>query len=242
MAAANPNVVVALTTGAPVSVEEWIDDVPALLVTWYAGGEGGLALADLIFGDAAPGGRLPYTWGKRLEDWHCHSLGEGITYPGLLTGVDGKPLPKPLIAREFYHDGIWVGYRGFDRFGKTPRWPFGFGLTYTDFAIEPAGAQGGNYAVKVRNVGKRAGRAVVQCYVSKPESEGQPMPEKELAAFKSVTLAPGEERTVAFTLKPEDFRYWSEAKGAWAIPAGTCGVRIGFSAADLPVRYETRAN
>ena len=242
VAAVNPNVVVALTTGAPVSVEEWIDDVPALLVTWYAGGEGGLALADLIFGDAAPGGRLPYTWGKRLEDWHCHSLGNGITYPGLLTGENGKLLPKPFQARQYYHDGIWVGYRGFDRFGKTPRWPFGFGLTYTDFAIEPAGAQGGNYAVKVRNVGKRAGRAVVQCYVSKPESEGQPMPEKELAAFKSVTLAPGEERLVAFTLKPEDFRYWSEAKGAWAIPEGVCGVRIGFSAADLPVRYETRAH
>ncbi len=242
VAAANPNVVVALTTGAPVSVEEWIDAIPALLVTWYPGGEGGLALADLVFGDASPSGRLPYTWGRRLEDWPCHSMGESLAWPGLLTDAKGERLPKPFQARQYYHDGIWVGYRGFDRYGRQPRWPFGFGLSYTTFAIAPAHADPDalRYAVKVRNTGARPGRQVVQCYVSKPESEGQEMPAKELAAFKSVTLAPGEERLVTFDLRPNDFRYWSEAAGAWRIPQAPCAVLIGDSAANLPVRHEAR--
>lgn len=242
VAAVNPNVVVALTTGAPVSVEEWIDRVPALLVTWYAGGEGGLALADMVFGDAAPGGRLPYTWGKRLEDWPCHGMGESAAWPGLRVNAANQRPAKPFEAKQYYHDGIWVGYRGFDRFGRVPRWPFGFGLTYTTFAVSPAPSDPTRqtFAVSVANTGKRAGRAVVQCYVSKPMTNGNEMPEKELVAFKSVRLDPGESRILTFTLTPEAFRYWDEAAGGWALPAGDCTVRLGLSSADLPVRYAAK--
>lgn len=235
VAAANPRTVVALTLGAPVSVEEWEAAVPAVLVTWYAGEEGGHALVDLLFGAANPSGKLPYTFGKRLEDWYCHRLGEA-TLPGVFT-PEG-----PYTAREYYADGIWVGYRGFDRFKREPRYPFGFGLSYTTFAFAeaPSEPDRGILRVKVRNTGARAGREVVQCYVSKPKTDGEGMPVKELVAFASVELAPGEERTVELIPGEDAYRYWSEKARDWRPVRGTLTFRLGNSSAHLPVAYATK--
>ncbi len=239
IAAVNPNIVMALTIGAPVSVEAWEAHAKAILATWYAGEEGGNVLVDLLFGKANPSGKLPYTFGKRLEDWPCHSMGPGLAYPGMRTDANGQPLKGPFPAKQFYADGIWVGYRGFDRFGHTPRYPFGFGLSYTTFAFAeaPSELEKGVCRVTVRNTGARPGREVVQCYVAKPETDGVPMPAKELAAFESVELAPGESRTVTFRLGPEAFRYWSEAAHGWRPVRGEGAILIGNSSAHLPVRY-----
>lgn len=235
VAAVNPRTVVALTIGAPVSVEAWEAAVPAVLVTWYSGEEGGNALVDLLFGKENPSGKLPYTFGKQLEDWPCHRMGPAV-YPGVFT-PEG-----PFTAREYYADGIWVGYRGFDQFKREPRYPFGFGLSYTTFAISeaPSDPQQGIFRVKVRNTGARAGREVVQCYVSKPKTDGEGMPVKELVAFASVTLAPGEERVVELVPSPDAYRYWSEKANGWRPVRGECVFRIGNSSANLPVRYTVR--
>lgn len=234
VAAVNPRIVVALTIGAPVSVEEWEATVPAILVTWYSGEEGGNALVDLLFGAANPSGKLPYTFGKRLEDWLCHRLGP-VAFPGV-------PTPEgPYAAREYYADGIWVGYRGFDRFKREPRYPFGFGLSYTTFAFAeaPSEPERGIFRAKVRNTGERAGREVVQCYVSKPKTDGEGMPVKELVAFASVELAPGEERVVEFVPGEDAYRYWSEKAHGWRPVRGNLTFRIGNSSAHLPIRYAT---
>ncbi len=226
LAKANPKLVVALTTGAPVAVDPWEGDVRALFVRWYAGEEGPAAFYDALFGKVNPSGRLPYTFGKRLTDWYCHRLGEKV-FPG----VKLAQKRNGVEAEEHYDDGIWVGYRGFDKFKIEPKYPFGYGLSYTTFAFEKAGSCG----AKVTNTGDRAGRCVVQCYVSKPGSDAVEMPEKELVDFASVELKPGESKTVSFDLGFEQLKYFDEAKNAWTRAKGRYIVSIGPDSANRPV-------
>jgi len=235
VAAANPNLVVALTGGAPLSVEEWHESAKAIFVTWYGGMFGGRVLADLVTGAVNPSGKLPYTYGKTLRDWPAHRFGDRC-YPGHWKRRDWWHYDDPKVS---YDDGIWVGYRGFDRFGAEPRYPFGFGLSYTQFALSPAPCDpvSGRYAVEVRNAGGRRGRAVVQCYVSKPPQGAVEMPVRELVDFASVELDPGASQRVAFTLDDTAFRYWDEASSGWKLPAGQVMVRIGTSSRDLPVLF-----
>ena len=236
VAAANPNVVVCLNLGAPVSVQPWLASVKAVLVTWYAGQFGAEATLDALLGKVNPSGKLPYTFGRRLEDWPCHRMGEDV-YPGRIGEWPAKVNGLSLFAKETYADGIWVGYRGFDRDGIRPEFAFGHGLSYTSFEIASAPARGdGTKAVRVKNVGGRAGRCVVQCYVTKT-APGVEMPAKELVDFASVTLAAGEEKTVAFRPEPEWLRYWDERSGKWAqAPRGV--LRIGEASDRLTVQME----
>jgi len=215
VAKANPNVVVCLNLGAPVSVQPWIGDVKAVLVTWYAGQAGAQTTLDAIFGKVNPSGKLPYTFGRRLEDWPCHRMGEDV-YPGRIGEWPAKVTMTSLFAKETYADGIWVGYRGFDRDGTRPEFAFGHGLSYTAFEIAstPDGAAG-TKTVRVKNVGGRSGRCVVQAYVAK-QAPGVEMPAKELVDFASVTLAAGEAKTVAFRPEADWFRYWDEKAGTWS--------------------------
>ena len=230
---ANPSVIVALTVGAPVQMEEWIDQVPAVLVTWYGGQEAGTAASNIIFGKANPSGKLPQTFGKKLEDWLSHSTGT-ISYPGVIekdaNGHDKRPEQR-------YGDGIWVGYRHFDKAGIAPRFPFGYGLSYTTFSFDKKNS--GNkdtFEVIVTNTGKKAGAEVVQCYLSKPDGQAQ-MPVRELAGYEKVFLNPGESRTVSFTLTDKEKRFWNEQSGKWEIPSGTYRISIGNSSRNLPVTY-----
>ena len=233
-AKANPKIVVALTCGAPVGVDPWEASVKALFVRWYAGEQGPIVFFDALFGHVNPSGHLPYTWGVKLDDWYCHRMG-GRTYPGVML----EKRRGDIIAEEYYDDGIWVGYRGFDKFGIKPKYPFGYGLSYTTFGFEKVAQKGKDtFAVRVTNTGKLDGRCVVQCYATKPKQAEAEMPEKELVAFESVTLAPGESREVAFTLGFEELKYFNEKANAWQLAKGRYRISIGPDSATRPVAYD----
>ncbi|MBE6382656.1 MAG: hypothetical protein E7049_06555 [Lentisphaerae bacterium] len=235
VAEVNPNLVVAITCGTPVSVEEWHEKARAIFFTWYAGEFGGRVLAEMVMGLLNPSGRLPFTFGQTLHDWPCHRMGLE-TFPGL------GAMQKWSWTRDWptvtYADGIWVGYRGFDHFRTKVRYPFGFGLSYTRFKYECAPQEkDGEWRVTVKNTGAMRGRDVVQCYVSKPAAPGLEMPEKELVDFSSIELDPGESGTLAFRLGDEAFRHWDEESHQWRVGAGRYKILLGPSSDNLPVEY-----
>jgi len=223
--AANPRTVVVLNAGSPLAAP-WMDRVPALLAMWYAGQEAGHALADVLFGDADPGGRLPQTWPRRLEDNPTH-----LTYPG-------------ERGRTVYGEGLFMGYRYYEKKRLAPRFAFGHGLSYTRFAYGPlrARAEGSGAALaveaelEVTNEGPRPGREVVQLYV-RDEAASVLRPGQELRAFEKLRLEPGETRTVRFRLGHRDFAFWDPAAGDWTLEPGVFELRAG-SASD---RLHTRA-
>ena len=233
IAKANPNVVVALNVGSPVAVEPWDGKVKGIVVTWYSGQTGAKALCDMILGRVNPSGRLPYTFGRELEDWPCHRMGE-LCYPGVMTNIYARTPLTALCAKEYYSDGIWVGYRGFEHFGTRPKYPFGFGLSYTTFEI---GKGERPFSVSVRNAGSRAGRCVVQCYVAKPNQPDAEMPVKELVDFVSVELKAGETREVTLEPKPQWKRYWSERANGWRLAEGPCRILVGQSAEEIACEF-----
>lgn len=224
IAAANPKTVVVLVNGAPVSVEQWHDKIPAIVEAWYGGMEAGNAIIDILTGVVNPSGKLPCTFGRKLEDWPCHALGKE-SFPG--TGNNG-------VVK--YLDSIWVGYRAFDRDGTEPRFPFGFGLSYTTFKTGKPKlsasrlAAGASIVVTatVKNTGRRAGAEVVQLYVA-PCKPSVPRPPKELKGFQKVFLQPGEIKTLEFTVTPRDLSFWDAAANGWKAEPGSFEIQIGNS-------------
>jgi beta-glucosidase len=217
VAQANPRTVVVLNTGAPVLTDKWLGAVPALVETWFAGSETGNAVADVLFGDVNPGGRLPMTWPKRWED--APAFGN---YPG----KDGK------VA---YAEGIFVGYRHYDTKKIEPQFAFGYGQSYTTFAyegLEVAPVAGPPRRVEVgfdvRNTGSRPGAEVAQIYVHDVASS-VPRPEQGLKAFRRVVLKPGEKVRVRLTLDEAAFAFFDPAKKAWVVEPGEFEVRVGSS-------------
>jgi beta-glucosidase len=225
--AANPRTVVVLQSGSPLLLP-WLDAVPAVLQAWYPGQECGNAIADVLLGAAEPGGRLPQTWPVGLEGTVAY--GDPAQYPA----VDGEVT---------YGEGVFIGYRHHEANGVAPRFPFGFGLSYTTFAIEGLSLdrvtlQPGDTltaSVTVRNTGTRAGSEVVQLYVHDPVSS-QARPPQELKAFAKVTLEPGQAQTVSLSLGMRAFAAYDEARAAWVAEAGDFEVRVGRSSAELPLR------
>jgi len=234
LAKVNPNIVVALNIGSPVAVEPWDALVKGIVVTWYSGQTGSKALCDMILGRVNPSGRLPYTFGREIEDWPCHRMGE-LCYPGIMTNILAHTPSTAICAKEYYADGIWVGYRGFEHFGTAPKYPFGFGLSYTTFEVRKGATP---LAVEVTNVGSRDGRCVVQCYVAKPNQPDAEMPVKELVDFASVELKAGESRTVTFRPDATWKRYWSEQANGWRQAKGACKALVGLSSADIAVTFD----
>jgi beta-glucosidase len=206
----------------------WINAVRAVLEAWYPGQEAGNAIADVLTGAAEPGGRLPQTFPVRWADNPAHSQDREV-YPGL----EGKVR---------YEEGIFVGYRHYDRLGMTPLYPFGFGLGYTSFALSDLSVDDSDFdaagnvtaTVKVTNTGARAGATVVQLYVSDAESS-LPRPAKELKAFAKVALEAGESRNVTLTLDARAFAFFSAGAKAWCVEAGDFTLSLGQSSADLPL-------
>ncbi len=215
--AANPRTVVVLNSGAPVLVERWLSQAPALLETWFAGSETGNAVADVLFGDVNPSGRLPMTWPKRWEDSPAFG-----NYPG----KDGK------VA---YAEGIFVGYRHFDTKRIEPQFAFGHGLSYTTFeysglkvAPVPGQTRQVEVSFSVRNAGTRAGAEVAQVYVHDAQAS-VPRPEQELKAFRRVVLKPGESRPLRLVLDERAFSFFDPAKRAWLVEPGAFEIRVGSS-------------
>jgi beta-glucosidase len=221
VAAVNPNTIVAVTAGGSVDASRWIDKVAALLDNWYPGQEGGTALAEVLFGDVNPSGRLPISWERSLTDNPSYT--SYYPTPGTLT------IP--------YKDDIFVGYRGYEHNGTTPLFPFGFGLSYTTFKysnlqIAP-GADPGAYEVSfdVTNTGKRGGADVAQVYISE-DHPPVPRPPQELKGFARVDLGPGQMRHVTVPLDVRAFTWYDEKAAAWHADAGTFTVHVSRSSAD----------
>ena len=222
VAAANENTVVVLNSGAPVTMTDWIDKVAAVVEAWYPGQECGNAIADVLFGDVTPSGKLPTTFPKRLEDNPAY-----INYPG----ENGKVL---------YGEGLFVGYRYYDKKKIGPLFPFGYGLSYTTFAYSNLTLSASEYelddeiqiTVDVQNTGTRAGKEVVQLYIRDVESR-LARPEKELKAFEKVALEPGETRTVQFTLGKDALSFYDPAKTQWVAEPGEFEALIGSSSRDI---------
>ena len=230
VAAVNPRTVVVLQTGGPVEMP-WVDNVAAVLQAWYPGQEVGNAIADVLTGTAEPGGRLPQTFPMRWADNPAHSQDREV-YPGL----DGKVR---------YEEGVFVGYRHYDRVGMTPLYPFGFGLGYTTFELSDLSVDDSRFetdgavavTLNVSNTGARAGTTVVQLYVSDDKST-EPRPAKELKAFAKLHLNAGETHAVSLSLDARAFAWYRETAHHWLVEAGTFTLRIGQSSADLPLSAE----
>lgn len=224
--AANPRTVVVLVAGAPYAMP-WIEHAPAVVAAWLGGEEGPDALARILMGAAEPSGRLPVTIPRRLEDTPAHPF-----WPGGDAAT--------------YGEGLFVGYRHFDRAPSPPLYPFGHGLTYTRFAYvdleapeEIAVSESLSLAFTLTNVGERAGKETVQLYV-RPRGPSVERPVKELKGFAKVALAPGERRQVTMRLRPRDFAYWNADEGGWTVEPGSYDLLIGGSAGDIELQATVR--
>ena len=201
----------------------WLAQVPAVLEAWYPGEEDGTVVSALLFGDVNPAGKLPITFPKAEGDVPANT-------PAQYPGVNG-------VAS--YSEGVFMGYRHYDAHGIEPLFPFGYGLSYTDFRFGPMRTLrvlGQVFAVvTVTNTGARAGTEVVQAYVSHPADSAVPEPPNQLGAFTTVTLAPGETRAVLLHLSPRAFAYWSVPFGRWVVQPGVYRVSVGDSSRSLPL-------
>lgn len=220
VAAANKNTVVVLNNGSPVLMG-WLPKVPGLVEAWYAGQETGTALADILFGDVNPSGKLPDTLAARREDYS-----DWGNYPGNGSVVN-------------YAEGIYVGYRHFDKHKIAPLFPFGFGLSYTTFGYTdlavPATLRHGQTAtvrVTVQNTGKRAGDEVAQLYI-RPLASKVARPVRELKGFGRVSLPPGGKAIVTFPLDTRAFSYWDVKMHTWRADPGPYAIEVGSSSRDL---------
>ena len=225
VAAANPNTVVVLQTGGPVEMP-WLDQVGAVVEAWYPGQEAGNAIADVLFGDAEPGGRLPQSFPVKWTDNPTRSQDPEV-YPG----KDGKVR---------YEEGVFVGYRHYDKTGIVPLFPFGFGLSYTKFALSDLTIDSGRFeadgalklSLTIANTGVRPGSTVVQVYVGDDEAS-LPRPPRELKAFAKVALNAGESRRVTLDLDARAFAFYAPNAKHWLVEAGSFLLQVGTSASDI---------
>jgi len=226
IAEVNPRIVTVVVTGAPVNLTTVDACSPAMLVSWFNGSEGGNALADVLLGSVVPSGKLPFTFPVRLEDSPAYAL---KTYPNF----DKAP----------YTEDIYVGYRWFDAQNIEPLYPFGHGLSYTTFGYASMKTGKEIYdagdVIKVmfqlENTGNFAAEEVVQLYVHRPDSKVE-WPEKELKAFKRVSLAPGESTKVTLEIPEETLRYWNETTDEWVSDPGQIELLLGTSSRDIKLR------
>jgi beta-glucosidase len=240
IAAVNPNTVVVVTSGGSVDVAPWVDQVRGLIAAWYPGQEGGNALASVLFGDANPSGRLPISWERSLAD--------NPSFANYYYNDSQHP------SRIVYREGVFAGYRGYQRDNVKPMFPFGFGLSYTSFEysnlkvisashaapslpgeVAPApGTLKPLYTVSfdVRNSGSRAGADVAQLYVA-PAKSKVPRPKRELKGFARVELAPGETRHFAVPLDARSFAYYDAAAKRWQADPGNYAIELGRSSDDI---------
>lgn len=232
IADANPNTIVVLNTSQPVALP-WLGKVKGLVQMWWPGDEGGWATANVLAGRKNPAGRLPFTWAYRLEDYPATDP----AHPER-SGRDGKAV---------YSEGVDVGYRWFDRTGKAPIYPFGFGLSYTHFAysklkVSKASASGFNVSFDLKNVGKADGEEVPQVYISAPalRPRGVQFAVSALAGFDRVFLRAGQTRRVTIHIDRRRTQYWSVAGRRWVDAAAGRTVSVGGSSRDFELHAPLR--
>ena len=222
MAAVNKNTVVVMTSGGGVDMTAWVDHVPALLEAWYPGQEGGTAVAQVLFGEFNPSGRLPISIERRWEDDAAYN----------------SYYPKEGSKKVEYSEGIFVGYRHFDKSAVKPLFPFGYGLSYTSFTyknltISPASSDDQvAVAFDITNTGSRAGADVAEVFVGDHHAP-VPRPVKELKGFAKVNLNPGETKNVSVKLDRRAFSYYDVKTHAWTVAPGDFDLFVARSAADI---------
>ena len=229
LAKVNKNMTVVIISGNAVAMP-WIDEVPSVLLGWYGGSEAGRAIADVLFGDVNPSGRLPFTFPVKLEDNPAH--------------YNGKTFPTR--GKNHYDEGIFLGYRWHEKMDIKPLFAFGHGLSYTDFEygdirLSSKKIRNGKITVRVpvTNVGKVAGSEVVQVYVHDCEASVE-MPQKQLKGFDKVYLEPGETKVVSIDLGPDAFRFFDEETMTWKTEPGDFEILVG-SASDNILKTVTVA-
>ncbi|WP_030255394.1 beta-glucosidase [Streptomyces violens] len=228
VAAVNPRTVVIVNSGSPVELP-WRNDVAAVLLSWFPGQEAGAALADVLLGAEEPGGRLPTTWPGRLAEAPVTRV----------TPTEGE-LP--------YEEGVFIGYRAWQRAATEPAYCFGHGLGYTDWEYETAtyaptadGDALGTLTVRVRNTGERPGREVVQVYLATPEADTADRPARRLAGFATVAAAPGDTAEVRIAVPRRAAEIWDEQAYDWRLIPGTYTAEIGRSLHDVRLRAQVLA-
>jgi beta-glucosidase len=200
--------------------------VPAVLLSWYSGMEGGNAIARVLFGDVNPSGKLPATFPKRLADSPAHT-----------SGAKGFPGENGTTV---YSEGVFVGYRWFDTKNIEPLFAFGHGLSYTTFQYSKlkvvrggdANSPSATVEFEITNTGKRAGAEVAQIYVQDVKASVV-RPVKELKGFQKVQLQPGETKTISVPLDRSAFAFYDDKQGAWVVEGGEFKILAGASAADI---------
>jgi beta-glucosidase len=241
--AANPRTIVTLTGGGGMDTSRWLDKVPVLLHTWYPGQEGGTAVAQILFGQHDPEGKLPVSFDRSWDEnpsskWYYGDPKDNTTLHTI--GADGQPKDY-TIEHIKYGDKLMVGYRYWTTTGKRPLFPFGFGLSYTTFKFAnlkvPASAKSGStvdVSFDVTNSGSVAGADVAQLYVSDPSAQAD-RPERELKGFAKVRLGPGETHNVTISLDARAFSFWDQPAQKWIIDPGKFTIRVGDSSENTPL-------
>jgi len=225
----NPYTIVVLINGSPIDMDDWIDRVPSVIETWYGGMEAGKAIANVLFGDVNPSGKLTITFPRKLSDSPAHTSKR--TYPG--------------NDKVFYDEGIFVGYRHFDTKNIEPLFPFGHGLSYTTFSyenlsIDKEKIRGDDIikvSVDITNTGKINGKEVVQLYIQDVQSSVE-RPLKELKGFKKIYLNSGQMKTIVFELNKDDLSFYNPIENSWVVEKGAFKILIGSSSRDIQLEGE----
>ncbi|HEY5752026.1 MAG TPA: glycoside hydrolase family 3 C-terminal domain-containing protein [Chthoniobacterales bacterium] len=239
----NPNTIVVLHGGGGFSVQAWADKVGALLHAWFPGQYGGQALAEILFGKVNPSGKLPITMEKRIQD-----------NPAFATFPTTIPVPESPEDKIVYSEGLFVGYRGYEKNRIEPQYPFGYGLSYTkfrysDLEVEPMVLKKNIFkknifkkdddlvrvSFRIRNIGKRAGAEIAQLYVA-PVNPPVERPVKELKGYQKVFLKPGESKKVTISLDRRSLAYYNVGKGTWDVAPGVYRILVGSSSQDIELR------
>lgn len=224
----NKNAIIVMIAGSPIEMNSWVHKAKAVVYSWYAGMEGGTALAEVLLGEINPSGKLPETLPKRLEDSPAHYFGE---FPG---GNQVK-----------YNEDIFVGYRYFDTYKVESEFCFGHGLSYTSFKYydlevfvnEKEDDVIVSIRLKIKNIGERIGAEVVQIYIRDKESSIR-RPEKELKAFQKITLDPKEEKEIHFVLDKTTFGFFDENRKVFYVEPGIFSILVGSSVMDIRLEKE----
>jgi beta-glucosidase len=246
VAADNPHTIVVANAGGGFDTTRWLDKVPVLLDTYYPGQEGGTAIAQILFGQHDPEGKLPVSFDRTWDEnpsakWYHGDPADNTTLHTV--GANGQPLDY-TVEHIKYGDKLMVGYRYWMTAGKHPLFPFGFGLSYTTFSFSnlqahATAAAGSTVPVSfdLTNTGSVAGAEVAQLYVSDPSAKVD-RPERELKGFAKVRLAPGETQHVTLTLDARAFSYWEESAHKWTIDPGKFVLRVGDSSENTPLSID----
>lgn len=232
LAESNPNMTVVLNAGGGIDFSEWGDAARAILLAWYPGQEGGQAIAEILTGKLSPSGKLPISIESRLED--------NPSYANYYSNTPNtRSSSKKECTRVEYKEGIFTGYRGYDRSGIKPLYPFGFGLGYSSFKfsdleLTPLGGNRVKVSFTLQNTGKKEASEVAQIYVTDNECSLL-RPLKELKGFEKINLKPGKSQRITVELDEEAFSFYDPDRHEFVIEPGTFTISVGNSSDNLPL-------